>query len=120
MAKRLPRTRAAIGRQNKRRGNEGERHVRAVLETQGYMVTKAGGSLGAADLIAGKLNQTHAIQVKTNKPTRKDWNNLVDASLKWLVVWSMVWKTPGSKTWSISTFFYGISYRPIAGKIFEI
>lgn len=54
------------GRQNKRKGAEGERKAKKRLEAQGYTVIKAGGSLGCFDLIALGPQDIRAVQVKVN------------------------------------------------------
>ena len=113
----MPRSRAAIGRQNKRRGNEGERHIRKLLVQAGYRVTKAGGSLGAADLIAGLRTHTLAIQVKTTKPTKKERRELVAASKEWWVDWVLIWKEARGK-WKEEWFHFGLpnnEAKPILG-----
>lgn len=51
-------------RTNKARGTAFERKVAAHLETDGYLVIRAAGSHGAADLIALKPGQVLFVQVK--------------------------------------------------------
>lgn len=53
---------------SKRKGTKRELQVRDVLEKDGYLVMKAGGSLGDADLIALKRGERpRLVQVKANK-----------------------------------------------------
>ena len=52
---------------NKARGSEAELRARDILEADGYVVTKAGGSLGAADLVAMRADGCKIIQVKSSK-----------------------------------------------------
>ena len=50
---------------NQRFGAERERAVKKLLEADGWFVTKAGGSLGVADLVALKAgHQPRLIQIK--------------------------------------------------------
>lgn len=51
-------------RTNKARGSAFERKVSAALTTDGYLVVRAAGSLGAADLIALKPGQVVFVQCK--------------------------------------------------------
>ena len=53
-----------IGKNNKRRGANTERLAKKQLEAEGYFVSKSGGSLGAADLIAINKEKIKLIQVK--------------------------------------------------------
>ena len=50
----------------KAKGSRNERRVRDLLMMYGYYVAKAGGSLGALDLIGAKCNSAIGVQVKTN------------------------------------------------------
>ena len=53
---------------NARFGAERERQVKKLLEAKGWMVTKAGGSLGVADLVALRAGAPpELIQVKSDK-----------------------------------------------------
>jgi Holliday junction resolvase len=51
----------------KRKGGRQERKARKVLESAGYLVTKAGGSLGLFDLVAENRQGVRHIQVKSNR-----------------------------------------------------
>lgn len=51
-------------RTNKARGTAFERKVAAALEADGYLVIRAAGSHGAADLVAVKTGQVLFVQVK--------------------------------------------------------
>jgi Holliday junction resolvase len=51
----------------KRKGSRQERKARKVLEAAGYLVTKAGGSLGLFDLVAENRRGVRHIQVKSNR-----------------------------------------------------
>ena len=48
----------------KGRGSRAERKVKAQLEGEGWLVVKAGGSLGAADLLACRAGRIMLVQVK--------------------------------------------------------
>ncbi len=51
--------------------------ARAILETQGYTVVRAGGSFGLFDLVAFSRAGLHLIQVKANRiPTRREFARL--------------------------------------------
>ena len=54
----------------KRRGTEGENEARKALEAMGFAVTRAAGSMGAADLIAMRDDKTFAIGVKRGEDPR--------------------------------------------------
>ena len=51
----------------KAKGSKQERKARKVLEADGYLVTKAGGSLGLFDLVAENRQGVRHIQVKSNR-----------------------------------------------------
>jgi Holliday junction resolvase-like predicted endonuclease len=51
----------------KRKGSRQERRARKILEAAGYLVTKAGGSLGLFDLIAENRQGVRHVQVKSNR-----------------------------------------------------
>jgi Holliday junction resolvase len=51
----------------KRKGSKNERRSRALLEGQGYSVTRAAASLGAFDLIAVCARHVLLVQVKSNR-----------------------------------------------------
>lgn len=55
------------GRGRKRKGARNELKILALLESQGYAVTKAGGSLGLFDLIAIGPEEVKCVQVKSNR-----------------------------------------------------
>jgi Holliday junction resolvase len=50
---------------NKRKGTRGEHRAKRILEAAGYVVTKAGGSLGLFDLIAIGPSDVRCVQVKS-------------------------------------------------------
>lgn len=52
----------------KAKGSRRERQARNILEKDGYLVTKAGASLGAFDIIAIKPGDVRLVQVKSNRP----------------------------------------------------
>jgi Holliday junction resolvase len=54
----------------KAKGSRRERQARKILETAGYHVTRAGGSLGVFDLIALGPAGARLIQVKSNERPR--------------------------------------------------
>lgn len=54
----------------KAKGNRRERQARTILETAGYFVVKAGGSLGCWDLVALGPAGARLIQVKSNEKPR--------------------------------------------------
>jgi Holliday junction resolvase len=52
----------------KRKGNHQEHRSRRILETAGYAVTRAAGSLGAWDLLGVSATDMVLVQVKSNRP----------------------------------------------------
>jgi Holliday junction resolvase len=54
----------------KAKGSRRERQARTILETAGYFVVKAGGSLGCWDLVALGPQGARLIQVKSNEKPR--------------------------------------------------
>lgn len=52
----------------KAKGSRRERQSKALLEASGYTVTKAGGSLGAWDLVAISATDFVLVQCKSNRP----------------------------------------------------
>ncbi len=54
----------------KAKGARRERQARTILETAGYFVVKAGGSLGIFDLVALGPAGARLIQVKSNEKPR--------------------------------------------------
>ena len=54
----------------KAKGSRRERQARKILETAGYHVVKAGGSLGTFDLIALGPRGARLVQVKSNEKPR--------------------------------------------------
>lgn len=54
----------------KAKGNRRERQARTILETAGYHVVKAGGSLGVFDLVALGPQGARLVQVKSNEKPR--------------------------------------------------
>jgi Holliday junction resolvase len=59
----------------KRKGTRNEHKSRGLLETAGYCVTRAAGSLGAWDLIGVSATDVVLIQVKSNRapsPTERE------------------------------------------------
>lgn len=67
------------GAGRKRKGARRELQAVKLLEHNGYLVTKAGGSLGAFDIIAVGKTHDRLIQVKSNRPPGKtERDNLVE------------------------------------------
>lgn len=65
-----------------RRGTDFERKVKAMLTEDGYLVVKAGGSKGVADLVAIKPGQVLLISCKLGGPSavpRLEWNAFLKA-----------------------------------------
>ena len=60
----------------KRKGTLNEHRSRNLLEQQGYRVTRAGGSIGAWDLIAFSATDVLVIQCKTN-----EWPRSIELAL---------------------------------------
>jgi Holliday junction resolvase len=54
----------------KAKGSRRERQARTILETDGYYVVKAGGSLGIFDLVALGPQGARLVQVKSNEKPR--------------------------------------------------
>jgi Holliday junction resolvase len=54
----------------KAKGSRRERQARTILETAGYFVVKAGGSLGTFDLVALGPQGARLVQVKSNEKPR--------------------------------------------------
>jgi Holliday junction resolvase len=54
----------------KGKGSRRERQARTILETAGYFVVKAGGSLGCWDLVALGPQGARLVQVKSNEKPR--------------------------------------------------
>jgi hypothetical protein len=54
----------------KAKGARRERQARTILETAGYHVVKAGGSLGMFDLVALGPSGARLVQVKSNEKPR--------------------------------------------------
>ncbi len=52
---------------NKRKGYRVERKIRKILESKGWLVVRAGGSLGDFDLVAFNHGKAIFIQVKSTK-----------------------------------------------------
>ena len=52
---------------NKRKGTQNERKCMRHLESEGYVCTRAAGSLGVWDVIAIRKDSVRLIQVKTNR-----------------------------------------------------
>jgi len=60
---------AKPGNHHKDKGNRRERQAKAVLEADGWLVVKAGGSLGLFDLVALHVDYgVLLVQVKSNRP----------------------------------------------------
>ena len=55
---------------SKRKGNEGERLARKLLQDCGYLVVKSGGSLSEVDIVAIGNNDVRGIQVKVSSDSR--------------------------------------------------
>lgn len=80
------------GSGRKRKGARNELKVLAILERDGYAVTKAGGSLGIWDLIAVRYDAVRLVQVKSNRPAPRPEMESMRAFkvpqnvTKWLVI----------------------------------
>lgn len=55
----------------KAKGSRNERRARCLLEAAGWCVVRAGGSLGAFDLVAFGRHDLRLIQAKTNRGLRR-------------------------------------------------
>ena len=55
---------------SKRKGTEGERLARKLLQDCGYLVVKSGGSLSELDIVAIGSNGVRGIQVKVSRDSR--------------------------------------------------
>ena len=63
----------------KQKGARRERQVRKILESHGYLVVKAGGSLGMFDLLAVGSQLLYMIQVKSNRmPGKIEMKRIAD------------------------------------------
>lgn len=58
----------AMGKRNKRKGSRQELRTVHLLEAIGYSCCKAGGSLGAWDIVAVHPTHVRLVQVKSNRP----------------------------------------------------
>lgn len=67
---------------NKQRGTQRELDVKRVYEKRGYTVIRSAGSMGAADLVAGKAGgyQTQLIEVKSG--ARGPWTGGFNAEAR--------------------------------------
>jgi len=89
------------------RGHKRERDVRAFLELDGWVTVRSAGSLGVADLVAGKLNfPTRLVEVKANAGSpyknfsRMDRDSMQKAANQagW-EAWLAWWPPRGKLTW---------------------
>lgn len=96
----------AARRLNYSRGRSYEYALKQVFESYGYCVTRAAGSHGHSDLIAGKGEVTWAIQVKARKPVAKEIRDIREASTLWHVNHLMAWKEL-REPWKYQAFLRG-------------
>jgi len=93
----------------KAKGNRRERQAKKILEAEGYLVTKAGGSLGAFDLVAltmgekcANLNLVKCIQVKSNrKPGKEEMKQLYSVT-------KQLHKIVSCEVWIFHDYYQGI------------
>lgn len=79
------------GSARKAKGARRERQARDILITKGYLVTKAGGSLGAFDLVAIGPDDDRLVQVKSNRPPgRQEMAILKDLAAKFTRAWRKI------------------------------
>jgi hypothetical protein len=91
---------------NYSRGRALEYLLKLHIQNYGYTVTRAAGSHGHYDLIAGRGHQTWAIQLKKRKPTLQEMKDITKASMVWHVSHLMTWKEPRGP-WNWSRFLNG-------------
>lgn len=95
---------------NYNRGRAYEYALKKVFESYGYIVTRAAGSHGHADLIAGKGATTWAIQVKARKPIKKEIEDIRAASKLWHANHLMAWKEPRGP-WRYQAYVKGDDFQ---------
>lgn len=79
------------GAGRKAKGARRERQAVSILEGFGYLCTKAGGSLGAFDIIAIGLHADRLVQVKSNRPPAKaEMTNLKKLASIYTASWRTV------------------------------
>lgn len=91
-------------------GHARERQVRERLQEDGWVVVRAAGSLGIADLVAGKWGATRLIEVKANHGSpymnfrATDRAMLLSAALQagW-EPWLIHWPARGEMRWIPAT-----------------
>jgi len=71
------------------------------------MVIKSAASATPADLIAFHKAKARAIQVKATLPTRKDYEELIQASRDAWIPWLMMWKPKGKRHWTTRMYVIG-------------
>lgn len=82
---------ALSGAGRKRKGARRELQAVRQLEELGYLCTKAGGSLGAFDIIAIGHSHDRLIQVKSNRPpARKEYDLLRDLGRQYTQEWRTI------------------------------
>lgn len=101
------------------RGHSRERAVKALLEEQGWFVTRAAGSLGDADLVALKAGRVpRLIEVKSTAGGR--WERfgpkaradlLFAAGVAGAEAWLVWWPPRGKPEWVASS-----SWPPVVGR----
>lgn len=75
----------------KAKGARRERQARDILQAEGYLVTKAGGSLGAFDLVAIGESMDRLVQVKSNRPPgRVEMTTLKELAEKYRRSWRTI------------------------------
>jgi len=89
------------GGARKRKGSRRELQAKALLEKQGYLVTKAAGSLGAFDLIAVGEVDVRLVQAKANRmPSRMEMETLRKLAKR--LPWSVeIWVYKDRQGWEI-------------------
>jgi Holliday junction resolvase len=86
----------------KQKGMRRERQCRELLEDDGYLVTKSGGSLGAFDVIAISEADVRCIQIKSNRRPPKEEMNTLKFYAKLLTNVSVeLWVYKDYKGWEI-------------------
>lgn len=89
----------------KAKGSRREREVRDIFISKGYHVVKAGGSLGAFDLVAvakTNLNPMFAlIQVKSNYISPQEVQEIADAPVNFMAE-KQVWVKKDRKPWKMA------------------
>lgn len=89
---------------SKRKGSHWELKARDILEARGYLVCKAGGSLGIFDLVAVNGQHTRLVQIKGGKRpwcSPKDRQEIADVPAH-LLCCKEIWYKKIRKPWRIS------------------